>query len=242
MHFTKLPIRWDEAVPLGNGIMGILIWQKDGKLRLSIDRADLWDLRQVKKFGKTSYSYQFICEAIEKKNFQVIHDSIYARRDGDSTPTKLPAGAIEFGIAKLGEVKSVYLDVHTAICTIIWKNGTIGRFFTNAVDKKGYFQFTNLPDTITANLEAPAFDLKEGEKEGPNSLSRLGYRNGKIVKKGNHINYRQEAYGDVSYEIDLKWEYSGNEMSGSFWVVSNGTWYSESPLTIKRMRQDVKKK
>jgi hypothetical protein len=36
---------WDEAIPLGNGLTGGLLWGQDRTLRLSLDRADLWDLR-----------------------------------------------------------------------------------------------------------------------------------------------------------------------------------------------------
>jgi alpha-L-fucosidase 2 len=40
------PIRtWDEAVPLGNGLLGGLLWGETNLLRLSLDRGDLWDLR-----------------------------------------------------------------------------------------------------------------------------------------------------------------------------------------------------
>lgn len=30
LDFSQIPTRWDEAIPLGNGISGTLIWQKDG--------------------------------------------------------------------------------------------------------------------------------------------------------------------------------------------------------------------
>ena len=41
------PIRtWDEAVPLGNGAMGVLLWGETNTLRLSLDRGDLWDERK----------------------------------------------------------------------------------------------------------------------------------------------------------------------------------------------------
>lgn len=50
LRFEKLPEVWDEALPLGNGLTGALIWQKEGKLRIAIDRADLWDLRPVEEF------------------------------------------------------------------------------------------------------------------------------------------------------------------------------------------------
>ncbi|MFN6063063.1 MAG: hypothetical protein ACK49K_07220, partial [Bacteroidota bacterium] len=40
--FEELATTWDEAIPLGNGIFGALICEKEGKLRFSLDRADLW--------------------------------------------------------------------------------------------------------------------------------------------------------------------------------------------------------
>lgn len=241
LHFSTLPNRWDEAVPLGNGIMGALVYQKDGKLRLALDRADLWDLRPVKEFNGPKYSYKAICEAVDKKDMKPIYEVIDARTQKDIAPTKLPAGALEFAIGQLGEVTSVELDVMTAICTITWKNGTKGYFFTNAVDKKGYFRFVHLPEKIAVNLQSPSFELKEGEKEQHNSLSRLGYKNGKIVNKENHINYRQKVYGDVSYETELKWEYiDDSTMEGVFCITTDGTWYSESLPAGKQMKNHTK--
>jgi len=46
----SLAVRWDEGIPLGNGILGALLWKKEGKLRFSLDRIDLWDLRLKKEF------------------------------------------------------------------------------------------------------------------------------------------------------------------------------------------------
>ena len=36
---------WDDAVPLGNGMLGGLFWGEGTTLRLSLDRGDLWDER-----------------------------------------------------------------------------------------------------------------------------------------------------------------------------------------------------
>lgn len=41
LKFDALPTLWDEAIPLGNGIIGNLIWEKEGRLRIALDRADL---------------------------------------------------------------------------------------------------------------------------------------------------------------------------------------------------------
>ena len=37
--------RWDEAVPLGNGLCGVLLWGDGQNVKLSLDRGDLWDER-----------------------------------------------------------------------------------------------------------------------------------------------------------------------------------------------------
>ena len=34
---------WDEAIPLGNGMLGGLLWGTDNTVNLSLDRGDLWD-------------------------------------------------------------------------------------------------------------------------------------------------------------------------------------------------------
>ena len=55
---TGLARSWDEGVPLGNGLLGALVWQKGSSLRLSLDRADLWDLRHNAAYqNDPNYSY-----------------------------------------------------------------------------------------------------------------------------------------------------------------------------------------
>src|SRR5450759_2741070 len=47
----QAPIKtWDEAIPLGNGLLGGLVWGGDNILRLSLDRGDLWDEHPSKAF------------------------------------------------------------------------------------------------------------------------------------------------------------------------------------------------
>lgn len=239
LSFTALPSRWDEGIPLGNGIMGALVWQKEGKLRLALDRADLWDLRPVKEFEGPDYSFKFVCDAVANKNMKPVYDMIDARTSKDIAPSKIPAGALEFPIEQLGEVTSVTLDVHQALCTVTWKSGTRGEFFTSATDKRGYFRFTNLPEAISVTLQSPKFELEKGEKETYNSLSRLGYKNGKITAKGREIVYRQKAYGDVGYEIAVAWDTpDARTMEGCYILTTTGTWYSEATPASKQLKQE----
>ena len=67
LHFTELPTVWDEGIPLGNGMVGALIWEKEGKLRFSLDRADLWDLRPMENLKTPEWKYSWVYEQWKKK-------------------------------------------------------------------------------------------------------------------------------------------------------------------------------
>lgn len=247
LQFNTIPTIWDEAIPLGNGIIGNLIWEKDGNLRLALDRADLWDLRPVKEFESPSYSYQFVCnEVIRNKDLSKVRALIDDRSRKDCAPTKIPVGAIEFPIDKLGKVKNVELDVHTAVCTITWECGAIGKFFTSAIDKTGHFRFENLPEMLSIELQAPRFEddgssIQRVSAPRTHLLTRLGYKNGKMTRRNNSIVYRQKAYGRVSYEVALKWDAPAQQiLEGSYCITTQGTWYSETVQAADFMKEYAK--
>lgn len=247
LQFSTIPTIWDEAIPLGNGIIGNLIWEKDGNLRLALDRADLWDLRPVKEFGSPSYSYQFVCnEVIRNKDLSKVRALIDDRSRKDCAPTKIPVGAIEFPISKLGKVKNVRLDVHTAVCTITWECGAIGKFFTSAIDKTGHFRFENLPEMLSIELQAPRFEddgssIQRVSAPRTHLLTRLGYKNGKMTQRNNSIVYRQKAYGKVSCEVALKWNSPAPQvLEGSYCITTQGTWYSETIQAADFMKEYAK--
>ena len=58
LHFDSPARVWDEALPLGNGMLGALLWGDGDPLRISLDRADLWDLRPVEEFHSAEYSFE----------------------------------------------------------------------------------------------------------------------------------------------------------------------------------------
>jgi alpha-L-fucosidase 2 len=49
---------WHEGFPLGNGTLGAMLWGDGEPLCLTLDRADLWDLRHNATYqDDPSYSY-----------------------------------------------------------------------------------------------------------------------------------------------------------------------------------------
>lgn len=234
LYFNYLPKVWDEGIPLGNGITGALIWEKEGKLRVALDRADLWDLRPVKQFSGPNYSYKAICDAVEKNDISPIHELIDSRTQKDCAPTKLPVGALEFDMSSLGRIVSTELNVHKALCIIKWDCGATASFFVSATDRMGHFRFNGLPQGIIPQFKTPRFE-EDGKDTPPETetrthlLTSLGYKNGKLKQTSNRIIYKQNVYGDISEEVAIRWNKLENGvLEGVYAITTSGTWYSES--------------
>ena len=83
--------RWDEAIPLGNGILGSLFWGPMEHLRISVDIAGLWLRRRPQEELDKEFTYAKLVELARKGDVaetRRIFDTPYAR----PTPTKIPAG------------------------------------------------------------------------------------------------------------------------------------------------------
>ena len=69
--FDSLAKHWDEAMPLGNGMLGALVWQQECKLRISLDRVDLWDERTAVDLSK--FDYKFVQQQVAKNDYDTVH-------------------------------------------------------------------------------------------------------------------------------------------------------------------------
>ncbi|ULT24323.1 hypothetical protein KUH03_35755 [Sphingobacterium sp. E70] len=62
--------------------------------------------------------------------------------DRSPYPTKLPAAAMTFDLAKFGKVVSNVLDIQTAVHTLKFDDGKILTSFVHATSPMGYFEIT----------------------------------------------------------------------------------------------------
>ncbi|WP_128543004.1 glycosyl hydrolase family 95 catalytic domain-containing protein [Larkinella soli] len=226
LKFSALPTRWDEALPLGNGTLGALIWQKDGRLRVSLDRADLWDLRPMKGLDRPEFSFRWVQQQVRKKEYKVVQDYFDAPYDREPGPTKIPGAALEFDMAAFGPVESARVSVQEAVGEVRWRNGVVLRSFVHATRPVGWFRFENLPSDPAIDLIPPIYG-KAGKDsvgnavvEGDN-LVRLGYPQGQLVRQKDGITYRQEGWGGFSYEVRVGWKRQGNVLEGHWTIVSH---------------------
>jgi len=239
LHFPRLARSWDEGIPLGNGMIGALIWQRDSVLRMSLDRADLWDLRKIKEFEQPEFRFAWVVEQAIKGDYrraQAMGDVPY---DRDAAPTKLPGAALEIPIPDVNDVEFVRLQLDDALCTIKWKSGIQLQTFVHATEQLGWFRVTGLRHGVEPRLIPPPYALPDtstqGTDSGPggNDLRRLGYPPPKIVEGRNSIMYRQDCYGGSSYTVYVSWSRDEDNILTGMWQI-----YPDKPFRL----QDASKK
>ena len=234
LQFDALAKRWDEALPIGNGMLGALIWEKNGNLRLSLDRADLWDERPMKGLHREEFSFKWVQEQVAKKQYDTVQKLFDHPYDREPAPSKIPGGAIEVPINAWGAQSSATIDVKTATSTVTWKNGTILKSFVHATAPVGWIRLENVPEGFDINLVAPQYTgatKNAGDPVKGDDLSRLGYQQGKITKLGNSISYTQEGWGGFAYTINLLWKLIDNKTIEGVWTISSTNQRFKNPET-----------
>jgi len=210
LHFTELAKSWDEAIPLGNGMLGALIWEKEGKLRFSLDRADLWDLRPMENLDKPEWRFSWVKEQWEKDSYQNVQQMFDAPYDRNPAPSKIPGGAVEVNISSFGKILSAGLDLETAVCNITWDSGITMQAFINAGKTTGWFRFKGLKSNLAFDLLPPPYTVP-GDTAADNShsgqdLRLLAYPPGEMWVEQNHFLYIQEGWGGFMYQISLRYK------------------------------------
>jgi len=241
LSFTTIPDRWDRGIPLGNGMLGVLVWQHDEMLRLSVDRADLWDLRPTLDIDK--YTYQWAYNRRLSGDFDSVWQVADTPYDRDAAPTKIPGAAIEFDIRKLGPVESVSLNIASAICTIKWKSGVIFRTFVDATQELARYDWQGIAPLPF--LKAPPYTVKNIDSNsnqvvGGGDLCRLGYPEGKIVSRKNLTIYRQKGWQTFEYEAAVKYSKTKTGSQGCISITSHFTDKPEVVTSAKLVKKAIK--
>ena len=223
LSFNELADSWDEAIPLGNGILGNLVWQKGERLRFSLDRSDLWDLRPMENIDFDQWTFRDVYDHWKNGQYDKVQQVFDEPYDQLPAPSKIPAGALEFDIGQLGAVRSVRLDIATATCLVEWESGVKLTTFVHANKPIGWYKFENLNGPLDITMDSPAYDNPDQEVEAsqsPHDLAQLGYTQGNIEKGVRSLTYNQEGWGEFSYQIHTAWREEENSMWGC-WSVSS---------------------
>lgn len=220
---TSLAESWDEGLPLGNGFIGALVWEKEGNLRMSLDNVNLWDLRPMKNLNTPNYKFSWVYEQWKNDTYNEVQKNFDVPYDKSPAPSKIPGAGMEFDIASFGKVISNKLSVANAIAEVKWENGVVFNSFVQATEQVGWFSFKGVETGFKPMLIPPAYNTKGKNKvESPvtgQDLHRLGYPEGSIVNDDNSITYVQEGWGGFMYEVNVSWKQNGDAVEGC-WSIS----------------------
>ncbi len=234
--FNELAAVWDEAMPLGNGMVGNLVWQKNGNLRFSLDRADLWDLRHMESIDFDKWKFQDVYEHWKADEYKKVQEAFDVPYNQLPAPSKIPGGALEFDISGLGKVKKVELDIETALCIIEWESGAKLTTYVHAVKPIGWYKFEHLPEPVKIELISPAYNRPNEEgytSQSRNDLNTLGYEQGEILEGKNALTYNQKGWDAFAYQIHTEWEESENGLQGCWSVSSENEGWEPTPKASK---------
>ena len=241
--FDSLATRWDEGMPLGNAVVGELVWRRSGALRLSVDRTDLWDLRPVDSLSGPNYSFEWVKQHIRAKNYTPVQKKFDHPYDREAAPSKLPGAAIEFSLEHLGKPNSVHLSLENAICQVSWSSGVRMFTFVHASEPMGWFVFENVDTDVEPELIIPTYNSSTpGADNGPvvgQGLQRLGYRQGSVTRSPGCIVYHQPGYGSYFYEVAVRWQRRGSTVYGTWSITSSLVAERASQITLQAMNRGV---
>lgn len=156
LHNKKLEFkgaikRWDEALPLGNGDIGALLWGESDAFRISLDKGDIWDTTRLFE-NNPDFSYAQIQKLVHDGNAKRIRE-IFDAPYGNAAPTKLTAGKIIVHVGEALPVDST-LDFTRAEAKVQFGNIEM-KCFVCATDKIGMAEFQT--EHITAVLKNPIY-------------------------------------------------------------------------------------
>ncbi len=241
LRFPDLARTWDEGMPLGNGMVGSLLWEKDGRLRLSLDRVDLWDLRPTTLSRNMEGGFKRILEHVNKGDYAPIQREMDDPYNSEAGPSKIPGAAVEFDLSGLGEAVSSRLYLKEAVCEIVWKNGACLQSFVHATEPVGFFVMEGAPESFAPRLCTPQYGSAGGAGDDNShagaDLVRLGYRQGTVVSSPGKTLYHQPCWGDFSYDVAVQWKREGDKITGVWSVTSSLASEKAEEITARWMKK-----
>ena len=197
---------WDEAMPLGNGRLGALVYGDD-KIRLSLDRVDLWDSRPAPATLEEGFNYKNLVrlkESGKKEDWLELtrlFDTVYR---ATAYPSKVTAGRLELSFKEKFS-PSFSLSIADAVTKVCDENSDVRlEGFMSATEFVGVFR---IKGEYSMDIHIPSYISKSAEDEANSSgicnERGLGYPPAEIVKDGEFCYTVQKTLTDFVYSIIL---------------------------------------
>jgi alpha-L-fucosidase 2 len=211
--------RWDEALPLGNGLLGGLVWGAGNTLNVSLDRGDLWDLRVPEVLRSEEWTFatvrRLVAEGDHERRVELFDDPY----DMIPYPTKLPGGRLVVVLDSDMVAREFTLRLSTAEAQVSYGDREATGFFS-AVEPVALFR---LPSP-TAHVALTR----------PTSLDVLGYPPADTGRGAGTVWMEQRAALGLRYAIVAGTRPDGDGMVLAVTIASTAD--GDDPLDIARAR------
>lgn len=211
--FEKSITRWDEAVPLGNGRLGCLIWGEPEEFHISLDRGDIWDISPPCGTDKPEFTYANLVKLAREKQTEKIRE-IFDAPYYNPLPTKLPAGRIVIRMKRGSNIRSRLLLKEARAEFSVEGRGALFHMegYVHAVEQFGYFR-VGLPDTETEiTLVNPEFGSLE------EAYCYKYDQEAREISQGSlkQLKYKRPEKGEKKFSGDCRVLWFSQEVSGGF--------------------------
>jgi alpha-L-fucosidase 2 len=235
VHLSAPVSTWDEGIPLGNGLLGGLLWGGDSTLNVSLDRGDLWDERSAKGMQWEKFKYRSLVEMVNKKDRAGI-DDIFERAYYDVHPTKLPGGRLVLDLGSR-KISSFDLDLNLAESRVQLGALQSIQVIWSGDEKAGIFEIPGR-DPIGVKLLTPGMvaKLNGASDGGPDSygVGKLGYPEAKFGSEPGLEWYEQTAALGLRYVVAAGWQQVGDGQRLVVTVTSTAD--GKEPIEIAKAR------
>lgn len=197
--------RWDEAVPLGNGLCGVLLWGDGQNVKLSLDRGDLWDERIGEAENSPLWNFRTLVDAVRDRDMTPCHRLCELAKTIPAT--KIPVGRLELTLAEPLREAVYELDpAHAAGLLRDEDSGITALSCFCRADGEEIRLSVNVP-LQSIRIVPPDY---QGEAEllqqagGVRSVGSLGYPPGREIDSGTVRGYLQPCCEGLNYGILLR--------------------------------------
>ncbi len=175
--------RWDEAIPLGNGLLGGLLWGQGNEIRLSMDRGGLWDLRRHPSYTRPGFNYATVVSLVTSGQADKLNKEHAIVSD---YPTKLPGARLVVKLEERFQARSFSLDMKRALGLV-----DVG---TDRVEC--LFPASEKVALLLVPGAAQSIDLVANE-----AVKKLGYAAARLRRSGGEVWLVQDAAEGFQYVV-----------------------------------------
>ena len=207
-----------DAIPLGNGLSGGLLWGKGTNVNLSLDRGDLWDLRPHPSYTNAGFTYQTVVEMAQAKRTAELNKQ---HAKVSMFPTKVPGARLVVELPAGVSVDGFSLDLLRARGTAELKGASAIECFFSDTDPVAMLK---IPGT------RPVFKLVGN----PCFKRGLGFEEAEVKDSADSSSLVQQVGSDFSFAIHVQAERLKDNTVLAISIVTSRD--DKNPLALARKR------